>query len=276
MISLVLSILCSVAIANLLTWFNRSSRNDIYYIFAGNYLVASLFSWSTNHIPVHQAGIQEYGLGIVAGLFFLINFLIYQKNIIRNGQSISVGMMRVSLIIPTLLSIFIFNETLFFIKYLAIALIILAFLRLSFTGHISKPGLALVLLMVTGFTDSFMKVYDETGLAEPTLYLAILFTSALCFTIFLIIYKKRSFNFHSITLGFILGIPNQLTTKLFMDSLTSIPASIAYPLLASGVVLLAVVTDAFIWKRKFSAKALFAYSVLLIGIILLNVRMVRV
>ena len=101
MISLVLSILCSVAIANLLTWFNRSSRNDIYYIFAGNYLVASLFSWSTNHIPLHQAGIQEYGLGIVAGLFFLINFLIYQKNIIRNGQSISVGMMRISLIIPT-------------------------------------------------------------------------------------------------------------------------------------------------------------------------------
>lgn len=272
MIYLLFSILCSVAIANLLTWYNRDKQIDIYYIFAGNYLVASLFSWGTNNVAIAQAGKLEYGLGIVAGLLFLINFLIYQKNIIKNGQSIAVGVMRVSLIIPTLLSILIFSESLHFIKYLAIALIIASFLRLSFTGHIRSIGLALLLFAVTGFNDSFMKIYNETGLSDPSLYIAILFTSALCFTILLILIRKRSFNMKSVLLGLLLGIPNQLTTKLFMDSLTSVPASIAYPLLASGVVLLAVATDAGIWKRKFSSKAIFAYLMLLIGIVLLNVK----
>ncbi|MCF7912802.1 MAG: hypothetical protein K9M99_09760 [Candidatus Cloacimonetes bacterium] len=269
---LLLSILCSVSIANLLTWYNRDKQIDIYYIFAGNYLTASLFSWSTNQVPVIKAGGLEYGLGIAAGLLFLVNFLIYQKNIIKNGQSISVGIMRVSLIIPTLLSILIFSESLFYVKYLAIALIIAAFVRLSFTGHIRSLPLVLLLFTVTGITDSFMKIYDEKGLSDPSLYLAILFTSALFFTLLLIFVKKRSFNLKSILLGLMLGIPNQLTTKFFMNSLTSIPASIAYPLLASGVVLLAVVTDAGIWKRKFSGKAIFAYLMLLIGIVFLNIK----
>ena len=272
MIYLLFSILCSVAIANLLTWYNKDKQIDIYYIFAGNYLVASLFSWGTNGVAISEAGGLEYGLGITAGLIFLINFLIYQKNIIKNGQSIAVGIMRVSLIIPTLLSILIFSESLYIVKYLAIALIIAAFMRLSFTGHIRSLGLALLLFFVTGLNDSFMKVYNETGLQDPSLFIAILFTSALCFTVLMILVRKRSFNMKSILLGLLLGIPNQLTTKFFMDSLTSIPASIAYPLLASGVVLLAVVTDACIWKRKFSSKAVFAYLILLIGIIFLNIK----
>jgi len=272
MIYLLLSILCSVAIANLLTWFNRDKRNNIYYIFAGNYLVASCFSWLTNSIPIEKAGKLEFGLGIIAGLFFLVNFLIYQKNIIRNGQSIAVGVMRISLIIPTLLSIFIFADTLNLIKYLAIMIIIIAFLRLSFTGYINKIALALLLFIVTGFTDSFMKVYYEFGRSNPSLYIAILFSSALIITIFLILFKKIEFNFRSILLGFILGVPNQLTTKLFMRSLTSISASIAYPLMAAGVVLLALVTDAGIWKRSFSRKTLFAYGLLLLGIVFLNIK----
>lgn len=272
MIFLILSMLCSVAIANLLTWFNRNQRNDIYYIFAGNYLVAAGFSWSTNSLPLTQAGGWEIGLGVIAGAFFLINFLIYQKNIIVNGQSISVGVMRISLIVPTLLSILIFSEVLHFSKYLAIVLIIIAFLRLSFTGHINKTGLALMLFLITGVTDSFMKIYDEKGLDDPSLYLAILFTAALVVTILLILYKRRKFNLVSLLLGFILGIPNQLTTKFFMASLTSIPASVAYPLLASGVVLLALVTDALIWKRKFSLKALAAYGLLMLGIVFLNLK----
>ncbi len=272
MIYLLFSMLCSVVIANLLTWFNRDQRNDIYYIFAGNYLIASLFSWSTNHIPLASAGKLEYGLGILAGVFFLANFLIYHKNIVTNGQSLSVGIMRVSLIIPTMLSIFIFAETLFFIKYLAIAIIIFAFIRLSFSGHIRKIHLAVLLFFITGFSDSFMKIYDEFGLSEPTLYIAILFSSALCFTILIIIFKKRSFNLRSILLGFLLGIPNQLTTKLFMKSLTSVPASIAYPLMASGVVLFALVTDAGIWKQKFDRKAILAYTLLLVGIVILNIK----
>jgi drug/metabolite transporter (DMT)-like permease len=202
----------------------------------------------------------------------LINFIIYQNNIVRNGQSIAVGTMRISLIIPTLLSIFIFNETLVFIKYLAILLIIVAFMRLSFMGHIRHIPLALLLFGVTGITDSFMKLYDEFGRDDPGLYLSILFTAALCLTIILIIIKQRRVNIQSILLGFILGIPNQLTTKFFMRSLTQVSATVAYPLLASGVVLFALFTDAGIWRRKFSLRELAAYAVLVAGIVLLNIK----
>jgi multidrug transporter EmrE-like cation transporter len=117
-----------------------------------------------------------------------------------------------------------------------------------------------------------MKIYDEYGMTEPTVYLAILFSSALVFTLVLIIIMKRKYNWHSLCLGFLLGIPNQLTTKFFMKSLTLIPASVAYPLLASGVVLFAMLSDAVIWRRKFSGKALAAYGLLVLGIAFLNIK----
>ncbi|MCF7920959.1 MAG: hypothetical protein K9N06_13725 [Candidatus Cloacimonetes bacterium] len=269
---LALSILCSVAIANLLTWFNKDKRIDIFYIFAGNYCVASLFSWSTNKIPVGEADFFDLGLGIVAGAFFLLNFLIYQHNIIKNGQSLAVGVMRVSLLIPTFLSILVFQERLLPVKYLGIIIIILSFAYLSFSGQVKSLFLALGLFLVTGITDSFMKLYDELGKAEPSLYIALLFTAALISTILLIIVRKRHFQMRSLAYGFLLGIPNQLTTKFFMESLTSVKAALAYPLLASGVVLLVITSDICFWKRKFNRRTLAAYAALIIGIMLLNIK----
>jgi len=270
MLFLLMSILCSVAIANLLTWFNKDKQINIFYIFAGNYLVASLFSWTTNKVPVAEVNWLDLTLGILAGCFFLLNFLIYQRNIIKNGQSLSVGVMRVSLIIPTLFSILIFAERLLPHKYIGVFIIILSFVYLSSSGHIKNIFLAAGLFFMTGITDSFMKLYDEFGKEEPSLYIAILFTSALIATFSIIIKRKMPFHMRSLLYGFLLGIPNQLTTKFFMDSLASIQAAIAYPLFASGVVLLAIITDMVLWKRKFKGKGLVAYGALLAGIVLLN------
>lgn len=272
MVYLILSVLSSVAIANLLTWFHKDRSSDILYIFAGNYLIASIFSWTTNSIPVGSASFIEIGLGGLAGCFFLLNFLIYQRNIVKNGQSLAVGVMRVSLIIPTLLSIFIFSERLLSYNYLGILIIVIAFIHLSSSGNVKNLYLAIGLLLMTGVTDSYMKLYDEFGREDPSLYIAILFTSAFLITLFVIIVKKRRLNSRSLFYGFILGIPNQLTTKFFMMSLAQIQAAIAYPFFASGVVLLAIATDLTLWKRKITKKGMVGYAALSVGIILLNIK----
>lgn len=272
MVYLVLSVLSSVAIANLLTWFYKDRRSDIMLIFAGNYLVASIFSWGTNRVPVSSATNLDLIMGAVAGGFFLMNFLIYQRNIIKNGQSIAVGVMRISLIIPTMLSILVISERLLLYNYFGIIIIMIAFMHLSSSGSIKNIMLALALFFMTGITDSYMKFYDEYGKDDPSLYIAILFTSALIVTVSIILIKKKSFHLRSLCYGFVLGIPNQLTTKFFMTSLAHVKAAIAYPFFASGVVLLAIITDITVWKRKITGKGIIGYAALLIGIILLNIK----
>ena len=97
-------------IGNLLILFNRDERADIFLIFLGNYCVASIFSLAVLERPFALMHKFDLGLGMATGLLFLVNFLIYRRNIQLNGLSLSVSTMRVSLLIPTMISLIFFND----------------------------------------------------------------------------------------------------------------------------------------------------------------------
>jgi len=70
----------------------------------------------------------------------------------------------------------------------------------------------------------------------------------------------------------ILGIPNRLTTKNFLDALQEIPASIVYPMFAASVVVLGIFSDVIIWKKRFNVKQWIALVIMVVGIGLLYIR----
>ena len=272
MIYLILSILCSALIGNLLILFAKDKKSDILTIFAGNYFLASIFSILQHPKPFVLDSSFAIILGSVSGFLFLGNFLIYKKNITLNGLSLSVGIMRVSLLIPTLLSILVFSDSINRMNYFGMIIVVLAFFFMTETKSFHNIFWLLALFVVTGVTDSMMKIFTELGGGQTGQFVFSIFTSALLLNVIVLIIRKRKLVIKYFIWGMLLGVPNQLTTKFFLMSLDQIPAAIAYPLMAASVVLICFIADQLIWKKRYSIRQRWALLFIFIGIVLLNIR----
>ena len=255
----------------MLSYFNRDPKSKIFLIFLGNYFTASIFSFVSLKPSTANFGLFEILLGSFGGFLFLTNFIIYRTNIKINGLSLSVSAMRVSLIIPTIISILIFNESIALINYIGIGVIIFSFMFAVDTKNFHNIFWILFLFTLTGLTDSLLKIYDEIGNQSNDSFIFMIFSSAFFFTLIVVLSRKTKFQLRSILYGLSLGIPNQLTTKFFMKGLETVKAAISYPFFASAIVLFSIISDIFIWKKKFNLKERLAFAFIIIGIVFLNI-----
>ncbi|OQY38904.1 MAG: hypothetical protein B6226_02880 [Candidatus Cloacimonetes bacterium 4572_65] len=273
MLYLILAVISSVTIGHLLNFYKRRERKvPILQIFLGNYFVASLVSFYFAYPLETKPNLLDLGLGFIFGTLFLVNFLIFQENIFKNGMSMSVSVMRLSLVIPVVLSIIFFNESLPIVNYIGVFIVIVAFVFMGKSGGVKSIWWILLLFFTTGVTESGMKLFDEIATSSNNQMLFYLFSFAFFVNLALIIYKKQSLKWKYIAEGLVLGIPNQLTSFFFLKGLITVEAAVAYPFVSSNVVLLGFITDKLIWKSKFSKSQYIVFGLILIGVILLNIR----
>jgi len=267
---LLLAVLCSVLIGNLLVVFTRNKDTDIRFIFLGNYIVATLFSL-VNAAPqgISFSGFDVW-FGVLTGFLFLANFVVYQKNIGVNGLSLSVGTMRVAVIIPTLMAVVWFSDRLGTVNLLGLVIIIAAFASVTDAKSLRNMLWLVVLFLVSGVTESTLKVYSELGNSNQNPFLVMIFASAGLFTLGWIIISKARMNRQSLYRGFALGIPNQLSSLFFLKGLKSVPATAAYPAYASGVVVFSILCDIFIWRKVFTVRQRLALGLLAAGVLLVS------
>lgn len=272
MLYLLLSILCAVSIANLLLLFQRDKHSSIFQILLSNYFIASLFSGILNKTPLAQSTPFTIFMGVGIGILYFVNFLTYNKNIQGNGISLSVGVMRMSLIIPILLSLLIFGEDVHYINHIGIGVILVSFALMGKFSKSTHFWLLILLFIVTGISESGMKIFKNYSENSEELYLFFLFGSAFIFNLITVISRREKIHYRSLLYGLVLGIPNQLTSLFFMKSLDTVPAAIAYPMLGSSVVLLSIITDVFIWRSRFTVKQRLIFILIIVGIVLINLK----
>lgn len=273
MIFLVLSIIASVAIGNLLHLYKeKDSKLKILQVFLGNYLVASLVSFFMIDDFELSFNAFDLSLGVVFGTLFLVNFIIYQENIVKNGMAMSISVMRISVVIPILVSLIFFKEALPWLNYFGVIIVVTAFLLMGKSSSIRSRIWLLILFLVTGFTEIGLKLFHEIAVTSHNQMLFYLFTSAFLINLVLIIWKKEKIQIKYLIAGLVLGVPNQLTSYFFLMGLNSVEAAYAYPLVSSNVVLLGFITDKIIWKSKFSLYQYIIFALILLGVILLNIR----
>lgn len=271
MLHLVLSILCSVLIANLLMGFNHRGRISMLPIFLGNYLVAGIFSYAS--LPAAKFSglpVFDVAFGIVTGALFLANFWVYQRSIVINGLSLSVGVMRIAMIIPVLLALVAFKEGLNPWNVMGIVLGIAAFSLKANPGELRNLLWIIGLFLISGITDATLKVYKELGSGAEPAFIFIIFSSAFFFTLLAILLGRIPVSLKSILLGCVLGIPNRYSTVFFLKGLDSVPAAIAYPLVAVSIVLLSIVSDVAIWKKQPQRRDYLLWLLLVLSLLLLN------
>ena len=269
MLYLLLSVLCSVLIANFLMLMGRRGQISMLPVFLGNYFIASLSSYLTMPRLVPTTAF-DLGFGIITGALFLGNFWVYQKCIACNGLSLSVGVMRIAMIVPVLMAVVWFREQLGVLNGLGIVLGLAAFTLKSDPKALHNFLWIVGLFAISGLTDASLKIFKELGSGNEAGFVYIIFTSAFVFTLLLILAGRIRFTWQSIVLGCLLGIPNRYSTVFFLKGLDSIPAALAYPIVAVSIVLLSIVSDLAIWHKQASRRDVLLWALLLVSLVLLN------
>lgn len=276
MIYLLLAIVSSMLVTVLMRISEKHVKNNISML-AMNYLMctllALLFSGSMQIFPKEEGLALTLGLGVIGGFLYLAGFVLMQWNISHNGMVLPATFMKLGVLVPTLLSILAFGETPRVVQVLGIAGAIAAILILQGKGD-QKTGSIwglIALLLAGGSADAMSKVFEEIAPASlKNQFLLYIFFVALVLCIALCLVRKQKLSISDALFGLAIGIPNYLSSRFLLLSLSDIPAVVAYPSFSVGTIVLVTVIGLLFFKEKLSLRKGMALGVILISLVLLN------
>ncbi len=276
---LLLTVICSTSIALILKY-SDTKKGEPIVLLAGNYLIATvtaLILLISNETRIFT--FQTFIFGSALGLLFVLSFFAYAKAISFAGTGLATTSSRLSVIIPIILSIIIFNEQPKVIHVVGFVFTLMTFILfyLSVKGnHKEGEGILKYLFLLAvfvgiGINDFAMKLFKgwRTESEEPYFVLFI-FASAFIYSIIYIILKKIKINRHTATWGLVLGIPNVFSTIFLLAALAILPAILVYPLMNVGIIILTTALAFIIWKEKLNRWGIFALVSGSIAILLLS------
>jgi multidrug transporter EmrE-like cation transporter len=275
MIWLVLSIICSLAIANILRY-SRHIGLPFLPVMTINYLQAALVSvilcLSNDSMQITRLDVP---LGALNSILYVGGFLLYFEAVKNCGISLAVSVMRLSVALPVIAGVFWFNETLTNYRLLGLALMAVALISI---GRFSKSRISakamswlIVLFFVIGFSSVVGKAYNFYAETGKQLYLATLFFTAFLLSALLTRYLRLSFSRKVVGIGLLLGIPNQLTSLFFLMSLSTVDSVVAFPTMSVSVLSGSMLCDKFIWGEPLGKEKFFLIGLSMVAIVLLNI-----
>ena len=277
MLYLILAILFSAMISVMMRLSEKYISNDMSML-AMNYVTCSLLSavyaGPANLVPqVDGFGIALW-LGVISGILYLGSFLLLHWNITQNGVVLPPTFMRLGVLVPITMSIVLFREMPGVSQLIGYVGALAAILLIHFDGGSGKAnkrwGL-IALLIGGGLTDAMAKVYEQMG--SPGLkdqYLFYTFLTALVLCVGLILLKKQRLGKMELLFGMLIGIPNYISSRFLLLSLSHVPAVIAYPTYSVGAIIVVSTAGLLLFREKFSKRRTLAMGLILVSLVLLN------
>lgn len=277
-----LSALCSVLIAHFLK-VTESKNLDTVHVLTVNYLIATLIAllFSLNADMPDLSLVQSFQpilLACLVGVLFIANFFIYSKSVYFNGVGISIAAMRISLIVPVLLSTLWYFELLSAPQWIGVLLVFITlFLLLPRKDKILNKsfdaGWLLVLLFIgTGFGDASLKIFESeysANVSKEIFMGMVFFTAFLVGLIIMFIRGKLKITKSELILGTAIGIPNLFTSIFLISALEIMNGAVVYSsvnvLTVMGGTLLGVIR----WKDRFTNAQWVGIFLTLFSIVLL-------
>lgn len=277
MLNLALAIVCSAMISVLMRIGEKRSKSGLAML-AMNYLMCAVLGWAFTGVgqlfPAVEGLRASLGLGVIGGVLFLGAFMLLQWNISKNGVVLPATFMKLGVLVPTVMAIAVFGESPKITQLLGIAAAICAIFMIQGRGdgHTGSVAGLVFLLLVGGLADAMSKIYEVFGQTQlQDHYLLYVFGVALILCIVLCIMRRQKPGLADVAFGLLLGVPNYLSSRFLLLSLSEIPAVVAYPSFSVGTIVLVAVSGAVLFKEKLSKRKLAALGVILAALVLLNV-----
>jgi drug/metabolite transporter (DMT)-like permease len=264
MLYLVATILLNVVNSAIFKLFPKYGINTFQAIVA-NYIVCVITgSLFIGHIPFTMAAVHSgwfpWALVMGAGFIIVFNLLAYSTKV--DGITTTIIASKLSLVIPALLSVWLYKEQVGVGK---VAGIILAFpaiyLATRIKGEKQPQNLLLPILIFIGggLLDSLTKYVQTYFLAtqeEQAQYAIYCFATAATLGVLvlsvLLALMKKTFSWRNVVAGICLGIPNYFSIYFLIRMLNSnfLQSSAAIPVLNIGILVASAITAILLFREK--------------------------
>ena len=261
--------ICANLCMTFLMRYSEHHNGNCYALNIWNYLAGSLISllllqdksliWSGNAVT--------WGAGIVNGIGFLAALVLLQISIRRNGAPLTTTFNRLGILIPTILSIFLFDEIPQIIQIAGLLLCIFAIIFMNSGDSSERPdfNIGLILVFLLGGTlDTISKIFSRYNNADSqTCFVLYTFLAAFVISILLFFKKEPHMSLQDALIGIGVGIPNQLCTLFLLRAASRLPAYIVYPTYSASLILL-------VFRETLNKRQYIATGIIGLGVVLIN------
>lgn len=241
-----------------------------------NYLAGALFSivFLEDKRAIFSADLVTIFLGVVNGVGFVSALVLIQISIRRNGIPLTTTFNRLGILIPTILSAFLFKEIPAPLKIAGLVLCIFAIILMNSEDKKDRPSFMIGLFLVFilgGVLDFISRVYSLYYDADSqACFVMYTFLAALVVSIGMFIKDGGKMTLRDAITGVGVGIPNQLTTILILRAATFLPAYIVYPTYSAGLIILVNIINYAAFREVLSKKQYIATGIIGVGLVFLN------
>lgn len=261
-IFLLAAIACSVLVAHIVR-LSKEKDASLDIVFFMNYVMAfgiAFFRSTSFHLEPFLVLIA-----IITGAIFILDFFLFAESVKLNGLGRSIVAMRVSLAIPVIGSVLLFNEKIHFWSFFGFICIAICLYLIS-SNSLSEKKLSnskknawvyiLILFVFSGLGDFSMKIAQSMGAPETDFdfFISLICATAGIISLILITLKRPVWKSRDVVLGLSLGIPNVGSSLFLVWALQHIDAVLVYPIVNSAVILFGSAVGFYVWKDKISTK----------------------
>lgn len=286
MIYLLLSIVISSGLFVIFKYFGIY-KIDVLKAIVVNYIVAFTLGFLSveGEISITTIYKQPWIYGAVfLGALFVFVFFVMAMTAQRNGMSVTSIAGKMSVVIPVLFGVFLYDESVTFFKILGIAIALIAVYLTSLKqaeNSSKKAGFLFPVLLFfgSGAIDTILKYVEINFVPEDevAIFSASLFSIAAFFGLIIlgikVIKKPEPFGIKNIIAGIILGVPNYYSIVFLIKALQNknIESSVLFTLNNVGIVILSTIVGLLLFKEKLSLKNKIGVFLAIVGIILVSV-----
>lgn len=279
MIYLFLSVLVSSLLYVIFKLFNRYQVNTFHAIIF-NYFVAFSFGFfmSDSKMKPSEVTTSDWFIGSVfLGLLFILIFNIMSITVQRSGVAVTSVASKMSVVIPVVFGLIVYNESAGFLK---ISGIVLALVAVYLASVKSKEGFKwrniifpIILFLGSGIIDTSLKIM-ETNYVPETQF-SIFSTSIFGFAgvfgmLFFILKRNQKILWRSILGGIALGIPNYFSILFLLKALSSegLESSMVFTVNNVSIVMLSTLVGLIAFREKLLPKNWVGIGLAIISIFL--------
>ncbi|GEM05825.1 hypothetical protein HMI01_28130 [Halolactibacillus miurensis] len=302
MFYLLLAIICSASIA-LIFKYTETRKTNRYVITSANYFIAFTtsivmivtkglmtdFSLDVNFLSEFSAVLNSDNallspassilwalmIGSVAGIFFFLSFIYYQKSVRENGVGLSGTIAKLGILIPMIFSIIIWQELPTMIQWIGIVLALISILIVNLSPESLerfdlKPTL-LLLFVFGGIAEFSNKIYQKYALNDyKDVFLFAVFFIAFIISATYAYKKQGDVRKSDIITGFLVGIPNLFSSYFLILALDTLKTSVVFPIYSAGSIVLITIGGFVLFNETIKRKNKVAIALTIVALILIN------
>ena len=285
MIFLLLSILFSTGLFVIFKYFGIYKIDVLKAIFV-NYIVAFSmgFFFAERQIPISEIYLQPWFSGaLFLGALFVSIFFVMAMTAQENGVSVTSISGKMSVVVPVVFGIILYNESITFLKIVGIIMALIAVYLSSVKEEKSEKNgtllLPILLFIGSGTIDTLLKYIQENYVADEdvSIFSGSLFGIAGVFAFFILVIKtikkRASFGYKNIIAGIILGVPNYYSIIFLIKALQNknFESSTLFTINNVAIVVVSTLVGLFFFKEKFSIKNKVGVVMAILGIVLVTI-----